>query len=182
MLGNLPFPLSHGTQAGSSGEQVKVRVTKYKVGGGADTGVNSGGDDDGEGGVKVKELGEGDPEWQQIQEVVKEQLERAGIKAEGRPEHSNAHNYSYFPVCVFVRKIEVKILTRKTAEEAGDQWLTEEDTKSFRDLLINLLTGGTEEVYKEQKRQQELENNYKFVWGEQQDESTGNNDSDEAEF
>ncbi|TRZ02538.1 hypothetical protein DNTS_026586 [Danionella cerebrum] len=150
------------TPAGSSGEQVKVRVTKYKVGGGADTGVNSGGDDDGEGGVKVKELGEGDPEWQQIQEVVKEQLERAGIKAEG--------------------KIEVKILTRKTAEEAGDQWLTEEDTKSFRDLLINLLTGGTEEVYKEQKRQQELENNYKFVWGEQQDESTGNNDSDEAEF
>jgi len=33
----------------------------------------------------------------------------------------------------------VKILTRKTAEEAGDQWLTEEDTKSFRELLINLL-------------------------------------------
>ncbi|XP_061641422.1 protein OS-9 isoform X7 [Phyllopteryx taeniolatus] len=36
-------------------------------------------------------------------------------------------------------KIEVKILTRKNADEAGDQWLTEEDTKSFRDLLINLL-------------------------------------------
>ncbi|XP_067316105.1 protein OS-9 isoform X2 [Pseudorasbora parva] len=81
-------------------------------------------------------------------------------------------------------KIEVKILTRKTAEEAGDQWLTEEDTKSFRELLINLLTGGTEEVYKEQKRQQELENNYKFVWGEKQDESqsTGNSDSDETDF
>lgn len=41
-------------------------------------------------------------------------------------------------------KIEVKILTRKNAEEAGDQWLTEEDTKSFRDLLINLLV--TEEL------------------------------------
>ncbi|XP_058635176.1 protein OS-9 isoform X2 [Onychostoma macrolepis] len=81
-------------------------------------------------------------------------------------------------------KIEVKILTRKTAEEAGDQWLTEEDTKSFRELLINLLTGGTEEVYKEQKRQQELENNYKFVWGEKQEESqsAGNSDSDEADF
>lgn len=39
----------------------------------------------------------------------------------------------------FSGKIEVKILTRKTAEEAGDQWLTEEDTKSFRELLINLL-------------------------------------------
>ncbi|XP_056607109.1 protein OS-9 isoform X2 [Triplophysa dalaica] len=81
-------------------------------------------------------------------------------------------------------KIEVKILTRKTVEEAGDQWLTEEDTKSFRELLINLLTGGTEEVNKEQKRQQELENNYRFVWGEKQDESqsTGNSDSDEADF
>lgn len=33
----------------------------------------------------------------------------------------------------------MKILTRKNAEEAGDQWLTEEDTKSFRELLINLL-------------------------------------------
>uniref|UniRef100_A0A673I555 Endoplasmic reticulum lectin n=1 Tax=Sinocyclocheilus rhinocerous TaxID=307959 RepID=A0A673I555_9TELE len=155
------------TPAGSSGEQVKVRVTKYKVGGGVAAGAVTGGNDDddgGEGGVKVKELGEGDPQWQQIQEVVKEQLERAGIKAEG--------------------KIEVKILTRKTAEEAGDQWLTEEDTKSFRELLINLLTGGTEEVYKEQKRQQELENNYKFVWGDKQEESqsTGNSDSDETDF
>ncbi|XP_052415627.1 protein OS-9-like isoform X1 [Carassius gibelio] len=151
-------------QAGSSGERVKVRVTKYKVGGGVAAGAVTGGNDDDEGGVKVKELGVGDPQWQQIQEVVKEQLERAGIKAEG--------------------KIEVKILTRKTAEEAGDQWLTEEDTKSFRELLINLLTGGTEEVYKEQKRQQELENNYKFVWGEKQEErqSTGKSDSDEADF
>lgn len=41
--------------------------------------------------------------------------------------------------CFFSGKIEVKILTRKNAEEAGDQWLTEEDTKSFRELLINLL-------------------------------------------
>ncbi|XP_059185535.1 protein OS-9 isoform X2 [Centropristis striata] len=75
-------------------------------------------------------------------------------------------------------KIEVKILTRKNAEEAGDQWLTEEDTKSFRELLINLLTGGTEEVYKEQKRQQELENNYRFVWGESQEETQSSSTSD----
>ncbi|KAI4891939.1 hypothetical protein NFI96_021911, partial [Prochilodus magdalenae] len=145
-----------------SGE-VKIRVTKYKVGGDVAAGAVAGGDGR-EGGVKVRELGENDPQWQQIQEVVKEQLERAGIKAEG--------------------KIEVKILTRKTAEEAGDQWLSEEDTKSFRELLINLLTGGTEEVYKEQKRQQELENNYRFVWGEKQDESqsTGTSDSDELDF
>lgn len=151
-------------EAGNSGE-VKVRVTKYNVGGGVAAGaVTRGNDDDDEGGVKVKELGEGDPQWHQIQEVVREQLERAGIKAEG--------------------KIEVKILRHKTAEEPEDQWLTEEDTKSFRELLINLLTGGTEEVYKEQKRQQELENNYRFVWGEKQDESQskGNSDSDEADF
>lgn len=94
ICGNLPFPLSLITQAqaGSSGEQVKVRVTKYKVGGGVAAGAVTGGNgDDDEGGVKVKELGEGDPQWQQIQEVVKEQLERAGIKAEGRPDHTNTH-------------------------------------------------------------------------------------------
>uniref|UniRef100_A0A3Q2V5U2 Endoplasmic reticulum lectin n=1 Tax=Haplochromis burtoni TaxID=8153 RepID=A0A3Q2V5U2_HAPBU len=127
-------------------DHVKIKITKYK------TGINP----DGE--VKVQEVGEGDPQWQHIKDVVKEQLEKAGLKAEG--------------------KIEVKILTRKNAEEAGDQWLTEEDTKSFRELLINLLTGGTEEVYKEEKRQQELENNYRFVWGDSQEESKSSSSSD----
>lgn len=127
-------------------DHVKIKITKYKTGSSPD------------GEVKVQEMGEGDPQWQHIKDVVKEQLEKAGLKAEG--------------------KIEVKILTRKNAEEAGDQWLTEEDTKSFRELLINLLTGGTEEVYKEQKRQQELENNYKFVWGESQEESQSSSTSD----
>ncbi|XP_076124142.1 protein OS-9 [Alosa pseudoharengus] len=132
----------------AEGDQVKIRVTKYKLGS-----VAAGEKDEG------KELGESDPQWQQIQDAVKEQLEKAGIKAQG--------------------KIEVKILSRKTVEEAGDQWLSEEDTKSFRELLINLLTGGTEEVYKEQKRQQELEDNYKFVWGgEQPDDSQSAASSD----
>uniref|UniRef100_A0A3Q2QNI2 OS9 endoplasmic reticulum lectin n=1 Tax=Fundulus heteroclitus TaxID=8078 RepID=A0A3Q2QNI2_FUNHE len=91
------------------------------------------------------------------------------------------HHKSFLVIC----KIEVKILTRKNAEEAGDQWLTEEDTKSFRELLINLLTGGTEEVYKEQKRQQELENNYRFVWGESQEDtqsSSSTSDSDDVDI
>lgn len=44
-------------------------------------------------------------------------------------------------------KIEVKILTRKNIEEAGDQWLTEEDTKSFRELLINLLVTKVTETF-----------------------------------
>ncbi|XP_077386003.1 protein OS-9 isoform X2 [Festucalex cinctus] len=133
-------------------DHVKIKITKYKAGSGSD------------GEFKVQELGKGDPQWQHIKDVVKEQLEKAGLKAEG--------------------KIEVKILTRKNADETGDQWLTEEDTKSFRELLINLLTGGTEEVQKEQKRQQELENNYRFVWGEGQEESqsSSNSDSDDVDL
>ncbi|XP_043979364.1 protein OS-9 isoform X2 [Gambusia affinis] len=133
-------------------DHVKIKITKYKTG--------SSPDDE----VKVQEMGEGDPQWQHIKDVVKEQLEKAGLKAEG--------------------KIEVKILTRKNADDTGDQWLTEEDTKSFRELLINLLTGGTEEVYKEQKRQQELENNYRFVWGESQEEtqSSSTSDSDDVDI
>ncbi|XP_008408369.1 protein OS-9 isoform X1 [Poecilia reticulata] len=133
-------------------DHVKIKITKYKTGSSPD------------GEVKVEEMGEGDPQWQHIKDVVKEQLEKAGLKAEG--------------------KIEVKILTRKNAEDTGDQWLTEEDTKSFRELLINLLTGGTEEVYKEQKRQQELENNYRFVWGESQEEtqSSSTSDSDDVDI
>ncbi|XP_075893557.1 protein OS-9 isoform X2 [Nelusetta ayraudi] len=127
-------------------DHVKIKITKYKAG------SSPGGE------VKVQEMGQADPQWKHIKDVVKEQLEKAGLKAEG--------------------KIEVKILTRKNAEEAGDQWLTEEDTKSFRELLISLLTGGTEEVYNEQKRQQELENNYRFVWGESQEESQSSSTSD----
>lgn len=57
--------------------------------------------------------------------------------------HSEVHIFNWKvppPLLLpFLGKIEVKILTRKNAEEAGDQWLTEEDTKSFRELLINLL-------------------------------------------
>ncbi|KAL4597471.1 protein OS-9-like [Arapaima gigas] len=91
---------------------------------------------------------------------------------------------AHLTAILFPGRIEVKILTRRAAEEAGDQWLTEEDTRSFRELLINLLTGGSEEVYKEQKRQQELENNYRFVWGEKQEEtqSTGAADSDDVDM
>ncbi|XP_069043446.1 protein OS-9 isoform X2 [Lepisosteus oculatus] len=137
---------------GAADDQVQIRVTKFKPGSSPERQL------------KVQELADGDPQMQQIKDVVKEQLEKAGLKAEG--------------------KIEVKILTRRSVEEEGDQWLTEEDTKSFRELLINLLTGGTEEVYREQKRQEELENNYRFVWGEKQEEApaAGNTDSDDLDF
>ncbi|XP_038820692.1 protein OS-9-like [Salvelinus namaycush] len=137
-------------QQPATDDLVKIRVTKYKTSGSPD------------GEVEVQEMGEGDLQWQHIKDMVKEQLEKAGLKAEG--------------------KIEVKILTLRTAE---DQWLTEEDTKSFRELLINLLTGGTDEVYKEQKRHQELENNYRLVWGERPEEAQYTStapDSDDVEL
>uniref|UniRef100_A0A8C7X561 Endoplasmic reticulum lectin n=1 Tax=Oryzias sinensis TaxID=183150 RepID=A0A8C7X561_9TELE len=151
--GGGPPPLSQAARdtprLKGTDDHVKIKITKYKTGSSLD------------GEFKVQEMGEGDPQWQHIKDVVKEQLEKAGLKAEG--------------------KIEVKILTRKNVEEADDQWLTEEDTKSFRELLINLLTGGTEEVYKEQKRQQELENNYRFVWGENQEESQSSSTSTDSD-
>lgn len=61
-------------------DHVKIKITKYKTGSSPD------------GEVKVQEMGEGDPEWQHIKDVVKEQLEKAGLKAEGMrgecPKHS----------------------------------------------------------------------------------------------
>ncbi|XP_067880859.1 protein OS-9 isoform X2 [Heterodontus francisci] len=132
---------------------VKVRVTK----------INPGSPLHKE--MKVREMSGTDPQLRQIQNVVKEQLEKAGLKAEG--------------------KIEVKIVTTGSLGDDDDMhWLSEEDTKSFRELLINLLTGGTEEVYKEQQRQQQLEDNYRFVWGESQEEaqSSSSTDSDDMDF
>ncbi|XP_067832832.1 protein OS-9 isoform X2 [Heptranchias perlo] len=132
---------------------VKVRVTK----------INPGSPLHKE--MKVREMSGTDPQLRQIQNVVKEQLEKAGLKAEG--------------------KIEVKIVTTGSLGDDDDMhWLSEEDTKSFRELLINLLTGGSEEVYKEQQRQQQLEDNYRFVWGKSQEEapSSSSTDSDDMDF
>ncbi|XP_059812097.1 protein OS-9 isoform X2 [Hypanus sabinus] len=97
--------------------------------------------------------------------------------AKGSPSHSPKQTAG---------KIEVKIVTTGSLGDDDDDmhWLSEEDTKSFRELLINLLTGGSEEVYKEQQRQQQLEDNYRFVWGESQEEaqSSSSTDSDDMDF
>ncbi|XP_072349753.1 protein OS-9 isoform X2 [Scyliorhinus torazame] len=150
-------PSHSSKQTGETDEEteghVKVRVTK----------INPGSPLHKE--MKVREMSGTDPQLRQIQNVVKEQLEKAGLKAEG--------------------KIEVKIVTTGSLGDDDDMhWLSEEDTKSFRELLINLLTGGTEEVYKEQQRQQQLEDNYRFVWGESQEEaqSSSGTDSDDMDF
>ncbi|XP_039599389.1 protein OS-9-like, partial [Polypterus senegalus] len=91
--------------------QIKIRITKFKPG--SSSALKD---------VKVQEMSDADPRIQQIRDVVKGQLEKAGLKAEG--------------------KIEVKILSRGGADDDDVHWLTEEDTKSFRELLINLLVRG----------------------------------------
>lgn len=57
--------------AEAADDRIKIRMTQYKAGGrpGAK--------------VKVQELGQADPQWKHIKDVVKEQLEKAGLKAEG---------------------------------------------------------------------------------------------------
>lgn len=82
-------------------DHVKIKITKYKTGSSPD------------GEVKVQEMGEGDPQWQHIKDVVKEQLEKAGLKAEGtrgecpkhsRPFLSSICNFQPFPPLHLCRK------------------------------------------------------------------------------
>ncbi|XP_032993682.1 protein OS-9 isoform X2 [Lacerta agilis] len=82
-------------------------------------------------------------------------------------------------------KIEIKIVTTGGLGDDDDtHWLSEEDTKNLKDIFFNILIQGTEEAHKEQRRQRQLEDNYRFVWGRRQDElpAAGNADSDELDF
>ncbi|XP_069509716.1 protein OS-9 isoform X2 [Ambystoma mexicanum] len=116
--------------------------------------------------MKVREMSHEHPQLQQIEKVVKDLLEKEGLNAEG--------------------KIEIKILTTGAFNDDDDtHWLSEEDTKNLKDIFLNILIHGTEEVHREQKRQQSLESNYRFVWDQNADEATtsgGNTDSDELDF
>ncbi|XP_023369325.1 protein OS-9 isoform X4 [Otolemur garnettii] len=78
-------------------------------------------------------------------------------------------------------KIEIKIV-RPGAEgtEEDARWLTDEDTKSLKEIFFNILVQGAEEAQKEHQRQKELESNYRRVWGSQGGEGTG--DLDEFDF
>ncbi|XP_045409457.1 protein OS-9 isoform X7 [Lemur catta] len=78
-------------------------------------------------------------------------------------------------------KIEIKIV-RPGAEgtEEDARWLTDEDTKSLKEIFFNILVQGAEEAQKERQRQKDLESNYRRVWGSQGGEGTG--DLDEFDF
>ncbi|KAM5287814.1 protein OS-9 isoform 2-T2 [Ctenodactylus gundi] len=104
--------------------------------------------------LTVLEMKRENPQLKQIEGLVKDLLEREGLPAEG--------------------KIEIKIV-RPGAEGAEEdtRWLTDEDTKSLKEIFFNILVQGAEEAHKERQRQRELESNYRRVWGSRGGEGTG---------
>lgn len=131
--------------------RVKVRVTKIRLGSSEHP--------------ERKEMSSENPQLRHIENVVKDLLEKEGLKAEG--------------------KIEIKILTGGFGDDDDGHWLSEEDTRNLKDIFFNILIQGSEDANKEQKRQQQLEDNYRFVWNQNNDDSksTGTStDSDDVDF
>ncbi|XP_029140212.1 protein OS-9 [Protobothrops mucrosquamatus] len=146
---NPPKPSPDGDPDG----RVNVRVTKVKPGGTQQKEL------------RVQEMSRDNPQLRHIESVVKDLLEKEGLKAEG--------------------KIEIKIVTTGGFGDDDDtHWLSEEDTKNLKDIFFNILIQGTEEAHKEQRRQRQLEDNYRFVWGRNQEElpSSGGTESDDLDF
>uniref|UniRef100_A0A2D4ETK8 Endoplasmic reticulum lectin n=1 Tax=Micrurus corallinus TaxID=54390 RepID=A0A2D4ETK8_MICCO len=146
---NPPKPTPDGDPDG----RVNVRVTKVKPGSAQQKEL------------RVQEMSRDNPQLRHIESVVKDLLEKEGLKAEG--------------------KIEIKIVTTGGFGDDDDtHWLSEEDTKNLKDIFFNILIQGTEEAHKEQRRQRQLENNYRFVWGRNQEElpKTGGTESDDLDF
>ncbi|XP_038045893.1 protein OS-9-like isoform X2 [Patiria miniata] len=89
-----------------------------------------------------------DNEHRPIEEAIMQQLENAGVNADG--------------------KIEFRIVTYSPNEWPGDEEedgvtiLTEEESNYFKNVVMGLLGGGAETT--EQQRQRRLENNYQFTW------------------
>ncbi|XP_044140572.1 protein OS-9 isoform X2 [Bufo gargarizans] len=82
-------------------------------------------------------------------------------------------------------KIEIKILTGGFGDDDDGHWLSEEDTRNLKDIFFNILIQGSEDAHKEQKRQQQLEDNYRFVWNQNNDDSkttSTSTDSDDVDF
>ncbi|XP_073432896.1 protein OS-9 isoform X2 [Dendrobates tinctorius] len=129
--------------------RVKVRVTKIRRGSTEHP--------------ETKEMSSENPQLRHIENVVKDLLEKEGLKAEG--------------------KIEIKILTRGFNDDDDGHWLSEEDTRNLKDIFLNIL--GSEDAHKEEKRQQQLEDNYRFVWNQNNDDSkssSASTDSDDVDF
>ncbi|XP_025912725.1 protein OS-9 [Apteryx rowi] len=111
---------------------------------------------------RVREMGRDNPQLHHIESEVRELLAKEGLRAEG--------------------KIEIKIVTTGgPGDEDDTHWLSDEDTKNLKDIFFNILIQGTEEAQKERRRQQALEDNYRFVWG-RRDEPQPPGDSEDPDF
>ncbi|NXG40354.1 OS9 protein, partial [Dromaius novaehollandiae] len=111
---------------------------------------------------RVREMGRDHPQLHHIESEVRELLAKEGLRAEG--------------------KIEIKIVTTGgPGDEDDTHWLSDEDTKNLKDIFFNILIQGTEEAQKERRRQQALEDNYRFVWGHR-DEPPPPGDSEDPDF
>eukprot|EP00795_Rhopilema_esculentum_P014393 gene14393-5444_t len=83
-----------------------------------------------------------------IENMVKEKLKKAGVD--------------------LGTNIKIKIITNdgplsSLSSKSKTDFLTDETATQFKDMLVNMLGGGTEKV-KEEKRQSSMEDSYKFVW------------------
>ncbi|KAM9616128.1 LOW QUALITY PROTEIN: protein OS-9 [Morphnus guianensis] len=108
-----------------------------------------------------REMARDNPQLHHIESEVRELLAKEGLRAEG--------------------KIEIKIVTTGGGDEDDAHWLSEEDTKNLKEIFFNILIQGTEEAQKERRRQQALEDNYRFVWGGR-DEPQPPGDSEDPDF
>ncbi|XP_040281700.1 protein OS-9 isoform X1 [Bufo bufo] len=145
------IPAAKVTTDDRSDGRVKVRVTKIRRGSSEHP--------------ERKEMSSENPQLRHIETVVKDLLEKEGLKAEG--------------------KIEIKILTGGFGDDDDGHWLSEEDTRNLKDIFFNILIQGSEDAHKEQKRQQQLEDNYRFVWNQNNDDSkttSTSTDSEDVDF
>ncbi|NXF56341.1 OS9 protein, partial [Oceanites oceanicus] len=109
-----------------------------------------------------REMGRDNHQLHHIESEVRDLLAKEGLRAEG--------------------KIEIKIVTTGRGDEDDAHWLSEEDTKNLQEIFFNILIQGTEEAQKERRRQQALEDNYRFVWGGARDEPQPPGDSEDPDF
>ncbi|KAH0629019.1 hypothetical protein JD844_010756 [Phrynosoma platyrhinos] len=153
LMGLCPLSVSDGNPDG----RVKVRVTKVKPG---STRQKE---------LRVQEMSRDNPQLRHIESVVKDLLEKEGLKAEGNAAMPPGQQI---------------VTTGGLGDDDDTHWLSEEDTKNLKDIFFNILIQGTEEAHKEQRRQRQLEDNYRFVWGQNQEElpAAGGTDSDELDF
>ncbi|XP_067686141.1 protein OS-9-like isoform X2 [Haliotis asinina] len=104
-----------------------------------------------------------DEQKQQLEQTVKDELIKAGLDTGGG-------------------KIQVKIITTGYYDNEDDSVhvLSQEDSQNFQNMIVAIL-GGTNEAAKEASRQQQLEENYNYVWGQGKNKKSKSNIIDKGQ-